>query len=270
MRFISLLMAATIPFSGCSKNVRAEKPESDVKTEEKAPLLDRILEINRNAPSSFRASFVIEGTIKKNKKFKSLGKAEFLNSPLAMQVSFIDFIFRSPLTVLAQDGNVLKFYFPAEKKLYLDRADGIDMREYVEIAIPFRFIQMLITCRIPLIDDYTVKSRISEKDTGKPGNGGKYVIIENGSYFQTISFDRDIPNKILLVSKNSREKMEFYLQKPFRKNNILAYRQIKFISLKTGQKAVVNFSSIDFNVRLDAKKVSGVKTDKNTQTIRVR
>jgi hypothetical protein len=231
-------------------------------------LVSKIEEINANSPRAFTAKFVVDGRMGKNKKFKTLGELVYSGDLKKLKISFLDSVFRSPMTILLQEDRSLKFYLPVDKKLYLDNADTINLKEYVDVRIDYGFLSSLASGRIPLIQDYTVKQGISHQDDKSETAKEYYVILENSSLYQTISMKNDVPSKIMLMNKSTKEKMEFYLENPVRDNNVLYYKSIRFISLQSGDRINVVFNSLNFSPRINVDRDLILTVPKNTEIIR--
>lgn len=231
-------------------------------------MVKKIEDINSNSPKSFTANFVVEGRMSNNKKFKSLGEVVFSGELKKMKISFLDSVFRSPMTIILQDDRSLKFYLPVDKKLYLDNADTINLKNYVDIRIDYGFLSSLASGRIPLIADYTVKQGVAQQDAKNDSAREYYLILENSNQYETISMKDDIPGKIMLLNKTTKDRMEFYLESPVRINNVLYYKSIRFISLQSGDRISVMFNSLNFNPRINVGKDLTLTVPRDTQVIR--
>jgi hypothetical protein len=267
---IIFTIAMTFLFINCGKELK--KHERIIKKSEEEEiklLLDRILEINRSTPESFSADFTVDGRFHKNKKFKSIGKVTYKKEPQKMRISFIDYVFKSPITTIVQDGNVLKFYLPVEKKLYLDNTDTVNLKNYIGINLKFNFIYKFIIGEIPLIENYKVKQGLIAKANSKREEEETYIILENSEYYETISLKNNIPNKVLLINKITTKRYEFYLENPSCKDNWLNYRSLKFISKENGHRAIIRITSMKCNIPVNIKKITRIKVSKNTKIIKV-
>jgi hypothetical protein len=268
--FVLIALLSTIIYIGCATdNVKTEKNFIASNEERVNAQLKKILEINNNSPNSFTAQFTIDGQMSNNKNFKSMGNAVFNKKPKKIKITFFDFVFKSPLTIMVQDEKIIKFYFPMDKKLFLDNEDRISLRNYTNIDLNFKFLSGLIMGIIPLIDNYAIKQSLTEK--GEPADKSRefYIILENDDLFETISIKNNLPDKILLVNKRSKEKVEFYLEEPQYKNNILYYKNIRFISQNSGDKINLKFSNIKYNISIDLKDASYIKIPKDVKVIPV-
>lgn len=271
---LRLITAALITAVLCAQSSCAGRPATVDKGVEHADnsrvrlLVSKIQEINANSPKVFTANFVVDGRVGKNKKFKTLGELVFSGELKKMKISFIDSVFRSPMTILLQEDRSLKFYLPVDKKLYLDNADTINLKEYVDVRIDYGFLSGLALGRIPLISDFIIKQGVSQQDAKTESAKEYYVILENSMLYQTISMKNEIPSKIMLMNKSTKERMEFYLENPVRNNNVLYYKSIRFISLQSGDRINVIFNSLNFNPRIKVDRDLTLTIPKNTEIIR--
>ncbi len=265
----SFLACLAIAVSCAGRSVAGDRDKKDVGGDKIKSLIKKIDKINERAPSAFKAGFVVEGRVGKNKKFKTMGEMVHSASMKKTRITFIDSVFKSPMTVVLQEDRSLKFYMPVEKKLYLDNSDLIDLKSYVDVPVDYRFISSLAIGKIPLIAGYTVKQGIAQ--TGPEiGSGGDYfIILENLNQYQTISLKDDIPIGIMLLHRGTRDKMEFYLENPVKSGNILYYKSIRFISLGTGDRISVKITNIDFNHKINPQKDLLLDVPRNTEIIRI-
>lgn len=253
--------------SGCTKKIIKDEPEvKTINSEETIKLLKIIEEINDKSPDSFSLNLDIDGILN-NKKFKSTGKAVFNNNPRQMKVTFADAFFGSALTTIIQDGEIIKLYFPIEKILYMDNINTIKIRNYADINLDYYIIAELTVGRIPIIKDYFIKKALMKDENGQFNENDIYIILENNLYYETIAFQKDFPDKILIVNKNTREKTEIYLKNPFKKRDITFFKTIQLISTLPEYKITVEFSSIIFNKNIDLKKIFIIDLPKNCKII---
>lgn len=259
-----------IACTGCS----ARTSESTViqLTDERAKALEflnKIEQANSETPRVFSAKFVIEGVSPKNKKFKTLGEITFDRNAELFKVSFVDSIFKSPMAIVARDGRKIKLYMPVEKTLYEDDTYFINLKNYIDVNIEFDVLADVATWHIPIIKGYTVKQSVLQK-TSTPGTDKEnYIVLENDLYFETISVKNDLPNKVLIINKANKEKTEFYFENPERKNNVLYYKTIRYISAQRGERISVKFTSISPNSQLSKDRDFSLKVPSATKVVRV-
>lgn len=259
--FPLLLVCAFLP--ACTGTpVQQDRRVSSSDTERSCRLLSLVHEINNRAVDSYSARFTVEGTFGKS-KFNSVGEAWFNRNPRMARYSFFDIIFKSPLTVMVQDGNTLKLYFPAEKTLYVDRIDSINLRNYAAIDIDFALVYPFAAGQVPLLDPFTIKQGlVDENDPSR-----SYLVLENRDYFQTIGFKGDVPDKILFISKTNGKKTEFYLEKPRGHGGALFYRTIRMLAPDSGGRLTINFSEIRYGIMLDAAALLRIKLDRGAKIV---
>jgi hypothetical protein len=226
-------------------------------------MVDRISAINKKSPGSYAADFTIDGTIGE-KTYKLLGNAQFSRKQRVMHIAFLDFIFRSPITTLFQEGDVIRIYYPVDKKLYVDNVKTIDLANYGGVSMNFDLLYSLVTGAIPLIPDYTVKQ-------GLTGNDGKesMLIVENARFFETISFNGNDPDKIKLIDKNTREKLELYMKKPITQGESLFFSNVMIIAQSARIRLDITFSRIRLNAPLKVKTIQDARLPGNLKIIQM-
>ncbi|HON77129.1 MAG TPA: hypothetical protein PK544_01440 [Spirochaetota bacterium] len=269
---VSILLIGTVIVSGCGST--PVLPDGTyVKSDDtrSRSYLERISSINSNAPQSFKAQFVVYGNLENKRKFKSIGNCVYSRELEKFKMMFIDSVFRSPLTTVLQEGKVVKIYLPVEKKLYVDNADKISLKNYSGVDIDYRFISSLAKGMIPLIDNYTIKQGLQYRKENKQKESDFFIILENDNLFETVSIKNDIPNKILLVNKKTLEKMEFYLENPvsYGDKGSLYYKQIRFLSVKKGVRVNLKFTGISHNAKVNARRDFRMNMPRNVSTIRI-
>ncbi|HNV48730.1 MAG TPA: hypothetical protein PLE73_06320 [Spirochaetota bacterium] len=260
---------AVVCMAGCaSGNRAADDQRASLGDAAVKALVQRVRDLNAGAPDRFVASFTVEGTMHNRKNFKSLGSAMFLRDPLRMKVIFTDLIFKSPISMLVRNGDELRFYFPAERKLVIDSAAKIDLNRYIEIDVDFLFLSQIASGRVGTIENF--KASGGADATGDPKAAGTtYLILENDRFYQTIAFRNNLPEKILLVRKSNNHRFEFHFEAPAYQNNRFTCRSIRFISLARKDVIRLTFNRINYNVAIDPDGVTDIPMDRKTETIRV-
>ncbi len=210
-------------------------------------MVDTIADINRKSPESYSLDFNIDGTYGE-KKNKMLGSMEFNRKQRTMHVSVVDFIFRSPVMTLLQEGDVIRIYYPVEKKMYVDNVRTIDMANYGGVSIDFRMFYDLITGVIPLISGYSVKQGLAANN-GK----GSMLILENPNYYQTISFRGNNPDKILLINRKTRERIEIYVKNPVGQGASRIYSNVMIVAQRVPLRLEITFKKIQLNAAVKVK-----------------
>lgn len=259
---IKIILLAVLFLGGCVTT--GKKPDGAVKrtgNSEAKEMIARVQEINETAPKTFAVTFEIDGNMKK-KKFKSLGKAFFDRGAGKMYISFIDYIFKSPLTRVYIDGSEIIFYFPVDKTLIKDNARTINLKNYNNIEIPYYVVYDLLTGSIPLIKDYSVKDGLVKKETSL-----SYLILENKDTYQTIAFSRDYPDKIKLLNKKTKNVIEIYLKRPMKTEKGSFYRTIVMIDKKTEVRLTLNFKKMKFNRPVKVNSIKNLKVPRDAKII---
>ncbi|MCU0848881.1 MAG: hypothetical protein MUD12_13430 [Spirochaetes bacterium] len=226
-------------------------------------LIGSIDAINRTAPSSFTASFFVEGTMG-GKKFKTMGDAEFDRKTGRMYVSFIDFIFRTPITSMYKNMDKINLFSHVEKILFDDSYKNFRIGRYTEVNIDFKSVYALATGSIPLIEGYRIRKGVRDAKTGLD-----YIILENGDFFQTIGLKDGVPNRIMLVSKDTKEKFEFYMEKPDKRGGAMYFQKIILVSKSPEARFDISFNGVRMNVPVNVKTVDGLKLPKDVRKIKM-
>ncbi|TAL39391.1 MAG: hypothetical protein EPN93_01745 [Spirochaetes bacterium] len=228
-------------------------------------LLKIIEDINGGAPDSYVAHITSQGVSNRN-KYNSVAEVLFLKNPRVMKASFTDLVFRSHISTFVQEGEDIRIFFPIDKVLYQDTVATINLKNYTGIDIEFGFLYPMLTGRIPLITDFSVKSGLTEN--GAAGTI-EYVILENRGYFQTIGFAGGVPRKLLFVNKASQERVELYLENPSWQGKTLWYREIRLVLPATMESLTMTFSDITLGVPLDPVTVADLVVPPGTKVIKM-
>lgn len=226
-------------------------------------MVDSISVINRNCPESYALDFDIDGAFG-DKKNRIMGNAQYNKKQRAMHVAFVDYIFRSPVMTLLREGDTVRVYYPVEKKMYVDSFKTIDLANYGGVTIDFDMFHDIITGSIPLIAGYSVKQGLAAND-GK----GSMLILENPMYYQTISFQANDPDKILLINKKTREKLEIYVKKPFVQGTSRIYSSIMIVAQSVRLRLNITFKKIQLNAPVRVKTVKDIKLPDNLKIIQM-
>ena len=254
----------------CSKSIiKHENRLEEPKIDNAALLVKRIKELNNRSPHTYSTNFLIEGIIK-GKKVKLAGNTIFNNNPRRIKIDFIDAIFKSPLITVVQNNDLVKIYFPIEKKLFLDNINTIDISNYANIEINIQILYDLFSGSIPLIKDYTTKKALkpSSKKISKI-EGPIFLILKNINFYQTISFKNNIPDKILWVNRKNNEKVEVYLEGPRINQDINFYNTIRLVHPKQNCRITLQFKEIKFNIPVDIKKIVKINLHRDVKIIKM-
>lgn len=256
-------MAAMLCIAGCGgKTIRAESPANGPAGggEDAERLLGYVRAINESAPASIEAQFYINGKAKK--KFKSQGEIQYSREAGRMMIAVTDVIFRSPLLYFFQSDAVLKFYFPVDKKLFIDSIDTINLKNYTEYNIDFPVVYDIIRGAIPLIGDYRIK-----KVQPAAGTAGTFLVLENDDSFETISFNGEWPDKILLIRKSTGERYEAYFEKYIRNTDTHYFKNLVLVAPQADVRIELQVSRHRLNAPVTVKSLQDFKLRKDLQII---
>lgn len=260
----------TVLCAGCAaRSTEGSVVQRSEEHDKAVELIRKIEQANSETPRIFLAKFVIEGVSPKNKKFKTLGEIACDRSAELFKVTFIDSIFKSPMAVVSRDGNKIKVYMPVEKTIYEDDVQFINLKNYIDVNIEFGFIAAVATWQVPVLQDYKIKQSVLQKTSSAGKDEENYIVLENNLYFETISIKNDLPNKIMIINKINKEKAEFYFENPERKNNVLYFNTIRYISAQKGERISVKFTSISADASLLKDRDFSLKVPPTTKTVRV-
>ena len=262
-----IVAAAAIITSTCSSGQQKgsdQKKEVDrAYNEHVDSMVKQISAMNGAAPSTFSVTFTVVGSIR-NKKFKSIGTIDYDRKKNLMSATFLDYIFKSPVTMIFKNGYSINFYFPAENRLIMDDIRIIDLRNYLELSLDFSLFYDLICGRIPLIDNHKVKQGLSDKD-GK----GSYLILENPQYYETISFHAMVPDKILFLKKENNEKYEVYFKQYEKGKETRYYRDLRILVKNSDIELDFTFESIRLNVPVTVKTMESFRMPAGVKIIKM-
>lgn len=257
-KFIVFLLfaaiAANINCAGVEKKNVVELPVIGAGDAKSAELQDRVKEINENKPSAISSNVTVDGD-NRGKKSRFEGSFVYDSGGLA-KLSLVDYIFKGPVLDFYRNMNNLYFYYPAERKLYADKFDKIVFPNYSGFPVDFDFVYTLFTGGIPVIKNVT-----SVKSMGEERGDTFHLILESGEYFQNIYFKKDIPERILVIHKMSREKIEIYLQAHKVKGKSFFFNRIRIVVPGIDTSINFNFTRTRINepVRIDPFRPDSIK-----------
>lgn len=226
-----------------------------------AELIRALDAINAASPDTINSSFTADGETS-GKKFKVEGKVLYDKKGYYF-VSMKDFVFRSPVVDAYRDAEKLYFYYPAEKKLVIDDVNKINFYNYTGFKADYSFIQTLFTGGIPLVKGYSVSRLLKEE------GDAYYLILENSDYFENIYFKGGIPEKILLIHKESKNKAEIYLKSITRKDKSSFFRKVKIVAPGLGVSMNLSFSGPVLNGDVKVPGIEPLKKKKEVEIIKV-
>jgi hypothetical protein len=202
---IFLIPVIIISCAGTQTN-ETKEPVSHIKAESDS-IIKTIKEFNSKSPSTVSSSIQVDAVIK-NKKYKSSGTAVFDSDSAGINIVLQDYVFKSPIFQLFQEGSKLYIYFPAEKQLIIDNSEVSNLGSYSEIEIDYAVLRSLGRGEIPLIKNYKIKQAVSN-----PEKKENIIILENDSFYQTIYLADKLPLKMLFANKKTNERIEIYFNK---------------------------------------------------------
>jgi len=233
-----------ISCTGSHINKNNNRTSRVLSTEEKE-LFNIIKSHNQRTPESIYTSFSLFGKIKK-KKFKSFGTMKYSKSLGRFEATFKDIVFYSIITKVYMNKNDVILYFPIDKTVILDKKNTMNMRNYLNLSIPLHIITELTSGKIPMIKNYKIKKGV------KRGTS-RFLILENKSFYQVISFKNNKTDKIKILNKKTNDQYEIYLNKLYRKQNTVFYKNILIkaskgsMSLNLKFKRILYKKNINFN-----------------------
>ncbi len=262
-----ILVFSVILFLSCSTAVKKDQNGKGVLKNDTKTSVDKISryisilnEINKNSPSTISSDLEIDGAFGK-RKIRTTGKLLYSTEPLMMNLNLFDYIFKSPLLAVHQEGTAIRIYSPAEKKVFADNVKTLIFKNYIGAPIDFSILYSLLSGKFPLIDDYKIKSFIED-------SRGNYIILENKTQYQTVSFDGDVPDKILVMNKDTQDKFEVYVS-PVKKEKSSYYKKIKFVMNSAAIKLDITFNYIILNSQLKLKTISDMKIPNDVPVVNV-
>jgi len=226
-----------------------------------AELISALDGINASSPETISSSFTADGNTS-GKKFRVEGRAVYDKQGYYF-ITLKDFIFRSPVIDAYRDADKLYFYYPVEKKLIIDDVNKINLYNYSGFKADYIFIETLFTGRIPLINGYKISRLLKEE------GDIYYLILENNEFYENICFKGHIPEKILLIHKESKNKAEIYLKSLTRKGKSSFFRQVKIIAPGLGVSMELSFVNPVINEAVKVQSIEPLKNRKGIEIIKV-
>lgn len=252
---------------GCVKktlyddSTRMPYEPSDDKTLES--MVNGIAAINKNSPGSYSVEFSVDGVYDR-KKFKLQGNAQFNRKQRMMHAAFLDYIFNTQVTVFLLEGDTVRILFPIQKKMYVDDAKTINLANYGGFNINFNILFDLSTGTIPLLRDCRIRQGLIAKEEAT-----SLLILENPGYIETISFNENVPDKILLIDKNTKDKLEIYIKKITRQGASRFFSGLKIIAKENSITLDITFNRVLLNNQVRVKTIKDIKLPENLQVIKM-
>jgi hypothetical protein len=242
-RAVYIITAAAllvISCSGADKKAAPDGPVSGAGDNKAAELESRIAEINENKPSTISSNVTIDGD-NRGKKFRFEGRMLYDGSGYA-QLKLADYIFKGPVFDFYRNREKLYFYYPAERKLFIDSAEKIRFSSYAGFPVDFNFVYNLLAGSVPVIEGGS-----AVKTLGEERGDSFHLILENSDYFQNIYFRKNIPERILLVHKKSRDKIEVYIKAHRKKGKSIFFNKLRIVVPGSDFSLNLNFTRTELN-----------------------
>ncbi len=255
-----LIVSLILFISGCSSVPKPELSEAEnIKAKE---FLSRVNEINTSSPNTISSSFSADGN-SGEKKFRVEGKVTF-DKKGYYKVTVFDYVFQSPIMEAYRELEKLFFFYPAEKKLLTDDVNKIDLSSYTGFKTDYKLLYTLLTGGIPLLDKYVMyKCLYDEKEKGYN------LIIQNDEYFENIFFKGDVPEKILLIHKQSRNKIEIYLKSNIGKDKSVFFKKCRIVAPEINLSINISFSKPVLNTEIFVERMKQDKLAGKVEVIKV-
>lgn len=218
--------------------------------------------INDNAPATISTSFTADGA-NNGQKFKIEGTAVF-DRKCCYKISVVDYVFRSRVLDAYREMDSLYFYYPAEKKLLVDDVNRIDIFRYTGFQTSFDLMYTLLTGGIPVLKD----SRVTKCVAGSEPDSYN-LVLENTGYMQNIYFKGEIPERIMIIHKATKDRMEIYLKSRITKDKSVFYKNIRIVAPGRNISANINFISPSLNGEIKHAKFRREALKKDVETIKV-
>jgi len=210
-------------------------------------MLAAIDEINAHAPEYYAADFSISGSLA-DRRYRVLGSVRYGKKERRLYVTFLDYIFRSPVTTFFQEGDDIRIYYPAEKKMYVDSRKTIDLSNYLGIAMDFDLLSGLMAGTVPVIPGHSVRQGLIANDAT-----GSMLILENSRFYETLSFKDNHPDRIKLIDRKTGEPFEIYLEKPVVQGAARFYSRIVIVGGSDRFRLDIHFTGIRMNTPIKVK-----------------
>ena len=265
MKHAVMMLCALCAFlAGCGKGLREEEALAQYHASGKETvqeMLDVLKGLDARAPRFLQADFSIEGA-RREKKFRMIGSLQYDRPARAMHASFSDYIFRTSILVFFAEGDDLRLYFPVEKKLFVESMRGIDLGDYGGPSMAMDIVLSLATGNIPLLAGYRVKQGLREN------NGeGTMLLLENPRYYQTVSFRNGLPDKVLIIDRETRERFEIYFKKRINSGDVSYVEQMVMVASQTGLRIDLRLKSVRTGGSIKVPRARDMKLPPDVRTI---
>lgn len=225
-------------------------------------LMLTVKEINDNAPATISTSFTADG-VSNGQKFKIEGTAIF-DRKCCYRISVVDYVFRSRVLDAYREIDSLYFYYPAEKKLLVDDVNKIDIYRYTGFQTSFDLMHTLFTGGIPMLRDSIVTKCVAGTEADSFN-----LVLENSEYMQNIYFKGGIPERIMIIHRVTKDRMEIYLKSRITKDKSVFYKNIRIVAPERNISANINFLSPSLNAEIKPEKFKREVFKKDVEVIKV-
>lgn len=255
IKFAAIAITACLALVGCATNDGSHVADGAKLSGTAKDMLNRINEINANAPSSYDIGFSVDVLVKR-KSYKLAGSSQFTSQGDKLYVVFSDYIFKSPMFMMFNEGDDIVLYYPSDKKLYKTTNSRANLKNFWNVNLSFNVLKDLITGKIPLIENFAAKEGGDSKDA-------VYLILENDSEYETISFKDGLPDKIKITNKTDRTETEIYLSNPRIYGESLIYRKFAAAVKSESSRVDISLNNVKVNVPVTVKTISDIKLPSN-------
>ncbi|MGL4368661.1 MAG: hypothetical protein ACRCUT_03175, partial [Spirochaetota bacterium] len=150
-----------------------------------------------------------------------------------------------------------------EQSVYIRTADQ-QQAATASLEINPSFISQTALGRIPLINDYKITKSYSgtEQDSAS-----KIIILENSSYYESISVKNGIPDKVKILSKNGVDAFEVHYSDPTVSEECIFFRKVSAFSENTDNRFEIEYTDIKMNSPIDRDRIFRIDIPRGTKIL---
>ena len=223
-------------------------------------MVDAVTALAKKSPSTYTVDFNVKGSAGA-RKFQLLGNAQFSRQDRLMHIAFMDYIFKSQIAMFFQEGDTIRVYYTVDKKMVIDDARTFDLANYGGASLGYDLLHDMATGTFPLIRGYSVKEGLA----ANTGNGS-LLILQNSVYYETISFKNGAPDRVLLINRKTKEKIEVYVKKILVQGDSVFFSDLTIVSGGGGVRLEINFNKVLLNAPVKVKTIKDVTIPGNVKT----
>jgi hypothetical protein len=212
-------------------------------------MVESVSSLVKKSPATYTVDFKINGSAGA-RKYQLLGTAQFNRKDRLMHVTFMDFIFKSTVAMLFQEGDTIRVYYPVEKKMFLDDARTFDLANYGGASLEYGLLHDMATGTFPLVRGYSVKEGLAAND-----GSGSMLILQNSDYYETISFKNNAPDRVLLINRKTKEKIEVYVKKIMTQGDSVFFSELVVVSARGELRIEISFNRVQLNTPVKVKTI---------------